>query len=87
MPDKKYITTPFFFLIFFRWIYIYFQSNLVTGYGEGSLETVLLILQVMVIGFFSPEQLSEGSYVLLFPNYFCNLTISASVILKDRTYA
>lgn len=67
MPDKKYITNPFFFLIFFRWIYIYFQSNLVTSYGEGSLETVLLILQVMVIDFFPLNSYLKDPMFCFFP--------------------
>ena len=51
--DKKYVTRHVFFLSGeFIYVPIYFLSNFVMGYGEGSLDAILLIVQVMVMDFF-----------------------------------
>lgn len=45
--------TLFFFQVnLAMYLFIYFHSNFMSGYGEGSLDAILPILQVMVTDFF-----------------------------------
>lgn len=85
MPDKKYITKHFLFQVN---LYL-FPIQPCDRLGKRILRDHITdsASHGYRLFFFSPEQLSKGFYVLLFPNYFYNLIISALMTLKDRSYA